>query len=222
MPRTNNARERFLTPQEARALLDELKRRSHRTWLMALVSMHCGLRFGEIARLRRADVRFESNTLYIAESKSGRSRYAVMTDEVVMTLCDLPKGPMSALLFPARDGGVMRAASKSFNRAVDKLGLNNSGEVIRKADGRETHLKIQDRRQRVVFHTLRHTYASWLPCGGQAQLTIADRLGHHSLKMTKRYTHLMDATRNITAKTISATFHQNVPESPESLPSECD
>lgn len=222
MPKTNNARERFLTPPEARALLAELRRRSRQTWLMALVSLHCGLRFGEVARLRWADVQFESNTLYVAESKSGRARHAVMTDEVSEALSDLPNGPLTALLFPARDGGIMKAASESFNRAVDSLGLNDTGEVVTGPNGKPVRLKIRDRRQRIVFHSLRHTYASWLACGGQGQLTIADRLGHHSLEMTKRYTHLMDSTRSVTAQTISATFHDGASESPDSQRSEPD
>jgi len=212
MPKTNNARERFLTPTEARDLLAELGRRSKQTWLMALISLHCGLRFGEVARLRWGDVRIAERTIYIAESKSGRARHAVMTDEVASTLETLPKGTRTALLFPARDGGVMKAVSETFNRAVDALGLNDTGEVITRPDGSSVRPKIQDRRQRVVFHSLRHTYASWLACGGQGQLTIADRLGHHSLEMTKRYTHLMDATRSVTAQTISETFHTDDPE----------
>lgn len=215
MPKTNNARERFLTPREARALLDELRRRSRQTWLMALVSLHCGLRFGEVARLRWGDARFENRTLYVAESKSGRARHAVMTDEVADALSALPRGPLTGLLFPARDGGVMKAVSESFNRAVDALGLNDTGEVSTGPNGKPIRLKIRDRRQRIVFHSLRHTYASWLACGGQGQLAIADRLGHHSLEMTKRYTHLMDATRGMTAQTISAAFHEGAPESPE-------
>ncbi len=222
MPKINNARERFLTPIEARDLLAELYRRSRQTWLMALISLHCGLRFGEVAHLRWGDVRFESSTLFIAESKSGRSRHAVMTEEVAAALGALPRGPLTELICPARNGGVMKAASECFNRAVDALGLNDTGEVVTGPDGRKIRIKIQDRRRRVVFHSLRHTYASWLACGGQGQLTIADRLGHHSLEMTKRYTHLMDATRSVTAQTISATFHEDAPESVENQQSEPD
>jgi integrase len=42
----------------------------------------------------------------------------------------------------------------------------------------------------VVFHTLRHTHASWLARRGAPLLAIADSLGHKSLAMTKRYSHL--------------------------------
>ena len=52
MPRPDNARQRYLTPSEAHRLLAELHARSRQTWLMALISLHCGLRFSEVARLR--------------------------------------------------------------------------------------------------------------------------------------------------------------------------
>jgi integrase len=42
---------------------------------------------------------------------------------------------------------------------------------------------ITDRRQRVVFHTLRHTYASWLVMSGVD-------LWHKDVTMTQRYAHL--------------------------------
>lgn len=50
-PKLNNSRERFLTPAEARELLQALQKHSRKIWLMALISLHCGLRFGEIANL---------------------------------------------------------------------------------------------------------------------------------------------------------------------------
>ena len=213
LPRPNNERERYLEPAEARALLAELRRRSEQTWLMALVSLHCGLRFGEIARLRWGDVRPDDMMLYIPESKSGRSRHAVMTQEVARALAALPHGADTDLIFPARDGGVMASVSKVFFRAVDALGLNDTGETLTRADGTVERVKIRDARQRVVFHTLRHTYASWLARGGQGQLVIADRLGHRSLSMTQRYTHLMDESRRASADCISKAFHSGPPGS---------
>lgn len=207
LPRPNNERERYLEPGEAQALLAELRQRSVQTWLMALVSLHCGLRFGEIARLRWGDVRQDDMTLYISESKSGRARHAVMTAEVAAALEAMPQGTDTDLIFPARGGGVMSSVSKAFFRAVDAVGLNDTGEVVTLPDGTTERVKIRDARQRVVFHSLRHTYASWLAKGGQGQLIIADRLGHRSLEMTRRYTHLMDESRRASAQCISRAFH---------------
>lgn len=212
LPKPNNARERYLEPAEARALLAELRQRSRQTWLMALISLHCGLRFGEIARLRWDDVRPADMTLYIPDSKSGRARHAVMTDEVAAALAALPQGAGTDLVFPARGGGMMAAVSKVFFRAVDALGLNDTGETYTRADGTVERAKIRDARRRVVFHTLRHTYASWLAKGGQGQMIIADRLGHRSLAMTARYTHLMDESRRTSAECISRAYHDGPPD----------
>lgn len=164
---------------------------------MALISLHCGLRFGEIAKLRWNDIRRDTMSIFIPDSKSGHARYSVMTREVADALADLPAGRGSDLIFPTSSGVPMENVPKAYSQAVQALGFN---------DG------ITDRRQKVVFHTLRHTYASWLAKGGQGQLTIADRLGHRSLEMTKRYTHLMDETRQASADAISKIFHGQPPE----------
>lgn len=210
LPSPNNARERYLTPAEATALLAELKRRSSETWLMALISLHCGLRFGEVAALTYADANFTDGTLYVRESKSGRARHAVMTDDVGTALRALDaahRGAKGELLFPAKGGGVRKACPDTFVRAVDALGLNNTGRSITLPDGRMVPEKITDRRRKVVFHTLRHTYASWLARAGEHEISLAELLGHTSTAMTKRYSHLMDDARRETARKISAIFH---------------
>ena len=49
---------------------------------------------------------------------------------------------------------------------------------------------ITDDRNKVVFHTLRHTFASWLAMDGVDINTISELMGHATLEMTKRYMHL--------------------------------
>ena len=208
MPRLDNRRERFLQPEEARALLAELHRRSHQTWLMALISLQCGLRFSEIAGIRHMDINLQQGLLYIAESKNGRARHAYLTPELIDALRDLPARPANALVFPARDGKKMTNVSDSFSRAVDYLGLNDTGDTFRDANGIEHPVKITDRRQRIVFHSLRHTYASWLACSGAGQAMIAELLGHSSLEMSRRYTHLMDDEKKSTMERISKIFNR--------------
>lgn len=209
LPTVDNRRERYLTPQEAQALLAALKPRSHTLWAMSLISLHCGMRFGEIAALRWRDIRPADGLIYIAQSKSGRARHAVMTPDVRAALEAMrglvPSGP-DDLIFPARDGGPIRNAGVTFFRVVDALGLNGSPDA-----------PVTDRRQRVVFHTLRHTYASWLALAGERELSLAELLGHSSTAMTRRYTHLMDEARRASADKITALFH-SVPPCPRSDP----
>ncbi len=69
----------------------------------------------------------------------------------------------------------MEEVSSSFSRVVDELGFNNG---------------IEDRRKRLVFHSLRHTAASWMVNRGVSLPVIASILGHKTTIMTSRYSHV--------------------------------
>jgi integrase len=44
----------------------------------------------------------------------------------------------------------------------------------------------------VTFHTLRHSYASWMIRAGVDLVTLSKLLGHSSVQITARYAHLYD------------------------------
>jgi integrase len=179
LPRIDNQRLRYLTHGEADALLDHLRIRSPQVHNMALLSLHCGLRAGEIFNLIWGDVDLDKGTLILRDTKAGRTRVAFMTDEVGAMLNELKRGKHSTLVFPDKKGNRITKPSKTFDRAVSELGLN---------DG------ITDRRQRVVFHTLRHTFASWLVENGTDLYPVKLLLGHSTMSMTERYSHLRQDT----------------------------
>jgi site-specific recombinase XerD len=49
---------------------------------------------------------------------------------------------------------------------------------------------VTDPRQKVVFHTLRHTFASWLVETGTDLYVVQKLMGHASFEMVQRYSHL--------------------------------
>ncbi len=199
LPKVNNRRMRFLTPEEAHVLLDELKQHSLAVYLQALISLHCGLRFGEIAELKISDIDFYSKNIYVRDPKNSKSRHQIMTPTLqaeLETFIALTK-PLS-YLFPNPNGGKVTSVSRTFERTVKKLGLNE-----------ENGIPITDARQKVVFHTLRHTYASWLALSGQGQAMIAELMGHSSIEMSARYTHLFPDARKATATAIDNIFKHN-------------
>jgi integrase len=179
-PLLDNRRTRFLTRQEAADLLKELTKRSSDVHDMALFSLHTGARAGEVFSLQWSDVDFAQGTAIFKDTKSGKNRAAFLTAEVKTML--LQRRPQEAAaaswVFPGRDGVKIVQISDSFTRAVNKLKLNEG---------------VKDRRQRVTFHTLRHTFASWLAIDGINPFHLKELLGHSDLKLTERYSHLSES-----------------------------
>jgi len=191
MPVLHNQRERYLKYDEADLLLEELAKSSGQTHDMALLSLHCGLRAGEIFNLKGQDLDFDNEVINISDPKNKESRKAFMTESVKEMLLKLVPSKRNEYVFKKRidkdeAAGVsgkdkkqeekIDRVSNVYQKAVKKLGFN---------DG------ITDPRQMVTFHTLRHTFASWLALQGETILTIKELLGHKTLAMTARYAHLM-------------------------------
>ncbi len=194
-PQQDNRRMRFLSQEEAKLLLEALERRSQDMHDIALISLFCGLRAGEIHSLTWGVVNFGEESILIRDTKSGKNRHAFMTAEVKAMLerrfTDQSK---LDLVFPSSKGGKRRWVSDTFVRAVNELGLNNSGEFETDEKGEQIPILISDTRQRIVFHSLRHTFASWLVQQGTPLYTVAELLGHSTLEMTQRYSHLAPTT----------------------------
>jgi integrase len=174
-PRADNKRDRFLSVEESELLLNALKKKSQELYEIALISLHCGLRAGEIFGLKWSDVDLQNNRLNLRDTKGGRNRYPLMTDEVKNVFLSKEAGSPDNLVFPDRNGKVRNAISKSFSKTVDDLSLNSN---------------CVDSRGKVVFHTLRHTFASWLVQSGVPIYQVAKHLGHSNVIITERYAHL--------------------------------
>lgn len=189
-----NRRIRFLSKDEAQALLSEVSKHSKALHGTCVLSLFCGLRAGEIHNLTWADANFDEGLLFIKDTKSGKDRHAFMTTEVKQVLqARWGKQEKNTLIFPATTGSKRVQISSAFEHCVNALGLN---------DG------ITDRRQRVVFHTLRHTFASWLVKEGTPLYTVAALMGHASIQMTQRYSHLAPDTVRQAAMALQGYFDQ--------------
>lgn len=178
-PAPDNRRLRFLSHEEAETLLGALEPRSQDLHDMALLSLHSGLRAGEIFSLTWADVNTDQGVLTLRDTKSGRTRTALLTEKAKSTLRARHPGGPDDLVFRARGTDNPRAQiSKRFGEVVDGLGFNAG---------------VTDRRQKVTFHSLRHTYASWLALSGVDLFTIKNLMGHQTLAMTEKYAKLTGA-----------------------------
>jgi len=186
-PKVDNGRMRFLTQGEAAKLLDVLKEKSTDVHDMALLSLHAGLRFGEIASLTWQDIDLTKGVLTIRDAKAG-SRYAFLTPQAADMLKNRKQDKPSEYVFQQRrgkkqegeerkKGGKMTKISHTFFRAVDKLKMNEG---------------IDDPRLKICFHSCRHSYASWMIEQGADLYTVQKLLGHKTNVMTQRYAHLAE------------------------------
>ena len=177
--KVDNKRTRFLSYEEAESLLSALANQSQDWHDITLLGLFAGLRLGEITALTWQDVDLEHGVLQIRDAKGGEGRPAYITDRLRAMLGRrkaVADNPTVGLVFPGRFGERIKGVRYSFENTIEELGWN---------DG------VTDRRQRVTFHTTRHTFGSWLAIQGTPLLTIKELMGHKTIEMTMRYAHLI-------------------------------
>ena len=174
-PRENKPRERFLDKQEISLLLDVCKKsKSQYLYPIVLFALSTGARKGEILSLRWADVDFARQTAIFRETKNGETRAVHLSATIMKRLQEEKerRAVASPYVFPSHDGTKPADITGAWESAVKQAGFKD-----------------------VCFHSLRHTAASHLCMGGFSALEIAAVLGHKTLAMVKRYSHLsMSAT----------------------------
>ena len=194
-PKLDNMKLRYLSITEAETLLAALATKSQNLHDVALLSLHSGLRFGEIAKLTWSCVNWEAGTLAILGAKTG-SRTAYLTASAKAMLESRKRGKPNEFIFPKRSGkdGAMDQASKVFTDTVKELGFN---------DG------ITDRKNKVTFHTVRHSFATHL-YESTHDLYLAQRsLGHTTSTMTARYAKMSESRLREGAAALEAAFKKN-------------
>jgi integrase len=185
-PSTKNTnRLRYLERDEARRLLDKLKDTTQTHYEMAYLSLYTGMRADEIFSLRWQDIDLKNNVIHILDTKNTEARTAYMTAGVKEILKNKKEGLPYHFVFPQEiqhntvkkiRGNIKKnKIGGSYRQAVKRLGLNDN---------------VEDDRYKVVFHTLRHTFGSWLAIRGESLQTIKELMGHRRISQTERYAHL--------------------------------
>ncbi len=175
-----------MSPQEAKRLLamaDNLKIR-----LMLTLCYGCGLRAGEVCRLKAGDVDSELNIIRIVQAKGRKDRHVMLPAQVLDLLRQWWKVRPTRYgegmpvkerwLFPGRRRGqplTTRQLSRLFHEAAEAAGIKKP----------------------VTLHSLRHSFATHLFEQGLDIRLIQAVLGHHKLDTTARYTRV--ATGRIAA-----------------------
>jgi integrase len=186
------------TLAELAALVEAMPRRYR---LMALLASWCGLRFGELAELRRSDfdldrervrvrravVRVDGETLIDAPKSAAGVRDVSIPPHLMPLVKDHlrehAESGKNGLVFPARHGGNMAPAS-----------LYRVFYPARKKAGRED----------LRWHDLRHTGAVLAASTGATLAELMARLGHSTAGAAMRYQHASVDRDKVIAEALSA------------------
>lgn len=176
-PATSNGRLRLLSKDEARHLLEICKKsRNKKLYQYVQLLLHTGMRPSEAAGLIWGQIDIDARIidLTITKTKPRRVPLTIMAVEIMLVI--MPEKCVKSMPIFLPDNvstTVQRRPNLFFRRAFDN--------AVKKA-------KIED----FNMHDLRHTAASYLLMAGVDLRTLADILGHSTMQMVQRYTHLLD------------------------------
>lgn len=191
---------RYLLPAEASALIDaaalygmEWGNAVYKPMIIA--ALNTGLRIGELVALEWRDVDLTVNRLMVRRSYCRTDNVTKSTKTGHHRAVSL--NPQAATLF----------------RNWKELGGEGPDKVfdVKYTAAHRALLRIADAAnlENVGWHTLRHTFASWLVTAGVPIFTVSKMLGHQSMRMTERYAHL-NTEQNLAAATIISNILEKV------------
>ena len=173
-PTESRGRVRFLDDTERERLLTACKESPNtQLYICVVLALSTGMRQGELMNLTWKDVDLNEGYCILHETKNGERRRVTLSGYALDLLKEHGKLRHigTPLLFPSE-----RISSKPID-------LKKAfATAMRIADVNEFH-----------WHDLRHSTASYLAMNGASLAEIAEVLGHKTLSMVKRYSHLSDS-----------------------------
>jgi len=171
-PKEPRGRVRFLSDEERELLLVTCKQ-STTAYLYPLVvlALSTGARRGELLNLTWGDIDFKRKVAILHQTKNEERRALPLTGhalDCVNKLAEIRRIDTN-LLFPDEKGGKPVEIRPAWERVLKETGIED-----------------------FKFHDLRHSAASYLAMNGASLAEIAEVLGHKTLQMVKRYSHLSE------------------------------
>lgn len=187
----DNIRERYLDINEVMRLIENVVYDAD-LHLFTLLSLSTGARLATIMSIRKKDVILHQNMLNLSDHKNQTS-YKGFFDDELKTIIENHIKNLNA------NDLMLSTNIRTLRRKMSKImtGLFNIG------------LDKNDRKNRVVVHTLRHTFASQLAIAGTPIFTIQKLLNHKDIKQTLRYAKLSPDSGSSDVKKMMLIYNQS-------------
>ncbi|WP_195680654.1 tyrosine-type recombinase/integrase [Aliarcobacter butzleri] len=165
----DNARERFLTKDEIKLLFDDSKD-DETLYLLFKLALNTGARLATLLNIHKKDIDFTHDLLTLKDFKNNSTYKAFLTDDLKGLLGKRVNSlkPNDKLFISNPERRLRAKLDELFNKDIDD----------------------NDRKNKIVFHSLRHTFASHLAINGTPIFTIQKLMNHKDIRMTLRYAKL--------------------------------
>lgn len=188
MPKPDG-RKRFLSMDEISIFLKACKEHSLMVYLYTLILISTGARYSEVLHLKVEDIDYENQQIYYLKTKNKESRGVPIEESVLEVIKQYLKENQidtGNIFRPKRGDGEYPYIKGILEKIIKDSGL------------KDFHI-----------HDIRHTTASYIAMSGGSLLDIAEILGHKSLVMARRYSHL---TKKHTATVLNKVTTKILPE----------
>ncbi len=186
----NPGRDRVLSEEEiSRLLITARRSKSPYLYSFILMSLTTGARQGEILGLEWRYIDFDNKLAHLKETKNGRPRSISLADSVIEELKTLfqKRHPAKPLVFASRTAFGRVDLKKAWQEALKRAQIDNCR-----------------------VHDMRHTFCTLAARQGASNLELATAMGHRTLNMLQRYTHLDAQVTKKFSKNISEQILQGV------------
>lgn len=169
--KVDNVRERFLSKEEINVLYEYLEDNPS-LYLFSKLALTTGARLSTILNISKKDIDFSNQIISLKDFKNNTTYKSFLTEEIVNLLFEwCEELEVNDKIF-YRPGGIQKQMLTILNDLFNKK------------------IKVSDRKNRVVLHSLRHTFASHLAINGTPIYTIQKLMNHKDINMTMRYAKL--------------------------------
>jgi len=185
----------ILSKEEVISFIESMQNEMYKIILYTMYSS--GLRIGEAVALKVKDIDSKRMQIYVARSKNGFARYAILSQKNLRLLRDYVRiwkkkyrynFMLEDYLFPSRHLKGQHISAKTIKNRISELAKKNSFN------------------KRITSHSLRHAFGTHLYESGVDIFQIKELMGHNSIRSTNMYVHLA----SISKMKVKSPFDQEV------------